>query len=107
MTQRYKVIKGSQTAHCCFEATVVDTQAPPVLVRPDGSVLHHTVCECFDFEDAELICDHLNGVPVEDSQNKRDMGLLFKGVDTVMRDLSHAMRRISALADRVTQLESD
>lgn len=45
---RYQVVVGSQSCHCCFEATGVDTSRP------------NTVCECFSMEDAQLICDALN-----------------------------------------------
>lgn len=48
MKKRYKVIKGSASAHCCFDYTVGDT-------KNDGPV-----CECFDLASAELIADALN-----------------------------------------------
>lgn len=53
MSERYKAVEGSKTAHCCFEATVVDTQAP----TQDDSVW---VCECFDMESAQKISEALN-----------------------------------------------
>lgn len=50
MSERYKVIWGSESGHCCFEATVVDTFCDePVLV-----------CECFNMENAQKIADLLN-----------------------------------------------
>jgi len=49
MEQRYVVIKGSESGHCCFEFTVVDTQDKP-----------HWVCECFDEEQALIIAMELN-----------------------------------------------
>lgn len=49
---RYVVKKGSVSAHCCFEATVLDTQPNPLEEK--------IVCECFDMEDAKLICKLLN-----------------------------------------------
>lgn len=52
---KYKVIKGSDSAHCCFEYTVVDTY------RLDE--FNHkpiTVCECFEENDANLIAIALN-----------------------------------------------
>jgi hypothetical protein len=62
--ERYKVVDGSLSAHCCFEATVVDTQKPVMLggvpyIR-DGEPRFESVCECFEVEDAELICAALN-----------------------------------------------
>lgn len=58
MTQRYKAIKDSQTAHCCFEATVVDTNKPRSLYPGDEKFTD--ICECFDMEDAERIAAALN-----------------------------------------------
>jgi hypothetical protein len=62
--ERYKVVDGSISAHCCFQATVVDTRKP-VMVRNvpyirDGEPQFESVCECFEVEDAELICAALN-----------------------------------------------
>jgi hypothetical protein len=50
---RYIVINESVSAHCCFEATVVDTQTP----GPDRG---RTVCECFSRADAERVARALN-----------------------------------------------
>lgn len=54
--KRYEAIEGSQSGHCCFEGTVVDT------TRKNS--VHHDlfkiVCECFDFADAEEIARALN-----------------------------------------------
>lgn len=64
MTERYKVIEGSVSYHCCFDATVVDTY------QASCSSAYRTerygfdfvqVCECFELEDAQRICDALNG----------------------------------------------
>lgn len=54
--KRYKVVIGSQTAHCCFDATVVDTSEPTGF----GGQFN-PVCECFEVKDAERICAALNG----------------------------------------------
>lgn len=55
MSERYIVIEGSESAHCCFTATVVDTQIP------NPSFSHgNTVCECFDMESAQKIAAALN-----------------------------------------------
>lgn len=62
---RYKVFNGSKSAHCCFEATVMDTTKPEIIggehyAGSDGQLHYETVCECFNLEDAQLICDALN-----------------------------------------------
>jgi len=50
---RYISVVGSQTGHdCCFAATVIDT------TKPDDGTNH--VCECFDKQDADMICEALN-----------------------------------------------
>lgn len=51
---RYKVVKGSVSCHCCFEATVVDTQTL------DSCGEASTVAECFELKHAQHICDALN-----------------------------------------------
>ena len=56
--KRYKLIRGSESVHCCFDATVVDTHAPVIV---EGKIVNYTyVCECFDLEWAENICSLLN-----------------------------------------------
>lgn len=56
---RYEVIEGSESVHCCFGATVVDTERDRFagLNMPRRP---HLMCECFDLEDAQRICDALN-----------------------------------------------
>ena len=61
MNQRYKVVKGSQSGHCCFEATVVDTTQPTILNGQWFNEQYAPVCECFDEEDAIEICARMNG----------------------------------------------
>lgn len=62
--ERYKVVKGSQSCHCCFEATVVDLSKPILYgneqYEDDCGPQFDSVCECFDMESAELICNALN-----------------------------------------------
>jgi hypothetical protein len=50
---RYKVVQGSESGHCCFDATVIDT------LFSEGSD-NHLVCECFEVEQANLIAKLLN-----------------------------------------------
>ena len=62
---RYQIFNGSKSAHCCFDATVVDTTKPEIIggqhyKGSDGQLHYETVCECFSLEDAQLICDALN-----------------------------------------------
>lgn len=58
---RYKVIEGSQSYHCCFCATIVDTTKPLEQFEGyDGIPEFDSVCECFDIETAEMICAALN-----------------------------------------------
>jgi hypothetical protein len=52
-TKRYQVVKGSESGHCCFEATVIDT-AEKVAGHPDWA------CECFDVPRAYAIADAMN-----------------------------------------------
>jgi hypothetical protein len=62
---RYQVVDGSQSAHCCFEATVVDTTKPVIIAgkqwtRGDGEPQWEAVCECFYREDADRIAAAMN-----------------------------------------------
>ena len=54
---RYKVLEGSESGHCCFEATVVDTMKPLFIC---GEPKCEQVCECFALADAERICLAMN-----------------------------------------------
>lgn len=56
---RYKIINVSGSSHCCFEATVVDTEKKD---EEFGCEDGYIVCECFNVESAELICKALNNV---------------------------------------------
>lgn len=62
MADRYKVVGGSQSGHCCFAATVVDTTKPSFPNDPDPRWADHfaPVCECFERADAERIAAALN-----------------------------------------------
>lgn len=62
---RYQAIDESQSGHCCFNATVVDTTKLEIINGEqrkdlDGRFLYEIVCECFNLKDAQLICDALN-----------------------------------------------
>lgn len=64
MNVRYKIIEGSETGHCCFESTIVDTHRFNEV--PEGSLASKLppkpviVAEVFNLSDAELIVDALN-----------------------------------------------
>ncbi|MNL08041.1 hypothetical protein D3C87_1287450 [compost metagenome] len=68
---RYQVVDGSESAHCCFEATVVDTHTPHPVYRDQ----HAWVCECFERVDAEKIASALNTVARIESANAMMKGL--------------------------------
>lgn len=63
---RFQVRKGSQSAHCCFEATVVDTDKPTMIGGKQYNEQFNAVCECFDKKWAEAICIALNSMSVEE-----------------------------------------
>lgn len=60
MSQRYKVVPGSESAHCCFEFTIVDTMRPLMIDGDPFENQFDTVCETFSEVDAELVCNALN-----------------------------------------------
>lgn len=51
---RYKVVAGSSSQHCCFDYTIVDTG------NLDGFGFPESICECFEVEDATLVAAALN-----------------------------------------------
>lgn len=58
---RYQVIPGSQSCHCCFDYTVIDTTRPSWFdERPGRGQKYVEVCECFEKEDADRIAAALN-----------------------------------------------
>jgi hypothetical protein len=65
MADRYKAISGSISGHCCFDATVVDTNKPVRDVTGkalDGQF--QQVCECYDLSNAEHIAAALSLLPI-------------------------------------------
>lgn len=57
---RYTVVNESQSCHCCFKYTVVDTNDPVILNGKHYNNRYEPMCETFTKEDAELICAALN-----------------------------------------------
>lgn len=55
---RYEIVEGSQTGHCCFVATIIDTYTNRNLYPKD--LEHNALCECMDVDDAQKICAALN-----------------------------------------------
>ena len=60
---RYKVVKGSESQHCCFNYTVVDTHK--VEDAGGGAFYFETVCECFKEKYATIVCNALNTIDGE------------------------------------------
>jgi hypothetical protein len=63
--ERFIVVEGSETAHCCFDATVVDTAKPQIVNgkqyrESDGRLAYEQICECLDRADAEMIAAAMN-----------------------------------------------
>lgn len=57
---RYAIVDGSQSVHCCFDYTVVDTTKPCIVGGEHYKGRFESICECFDEEQAQLVCDALN-----------------------------------------------
>ena len=57
---RFRVVDGSQSAHCCFAATVVDTTQPVMVGGEHYNEQFESVCECFKEDDAKKIAEALN-----------------------------------------------
>lgn len=61
---RYEIRLGSQSCHCCFQATVVDTSRPVLIhgkqYSDSSGLCWEPVCECLNTEDALEICRALN-----------------------------------------------
>lgn len=76
MMERYAIYIGSQSAHCCFEATVVDTTKPAIIggehykdSGPGGQYHYDPVCECFSVVEAEFVCNALNAFDAQQKPN--------------------------------------
>jgi hypothetical protein len=54
--QRFQVFDGSQSGHCCFEYTVVDSH----IAQKHSASGYEAICETFEREQAEIICNALN-----------------------------------------------
>lgn len=75
--KRYITLKGSQSRHCCFAVTIIDTTKPEMIGEEyfrgsDGELSYEIVCECFDMENAEKICRALNAIESGNGSLSRD-----------------------------------
>ena len=59
MNNRFFYTNVSESSHCCFEFTVVDSEK-----KGDGNH-DKIVCECFDEGSAKLVTDALNKFKVD------------------------------------------
>lgn len=62
---RYMIYDGSQSGHCCFNFTIIDTSKPVMIggeqyINNSGRLQYKEVCECLDEESAKHICQALN-----------------------------------------------
>lgn len=55
--KRYVALSGSQSSHCCFTYTVLDTHSEEHINSYHG---FFPMCECFEKEAADTIVDALN-----------------------------------------------
>ncbi len=61
MSNRYQIRRGSNSAHCCFVATIVDTKT----LKSGDAATYETVAEFFDRRMARLTCKALNMADVQ------------------------------------------
>lgn len=66
INNRYLVVDGSDTGHCCFRFTVVDTLKPNMAngkqMEIDGKLYYDAICETFNREEADMVANALNGI---------------------------------------------
>jgi hypothetical protein len=65
--ERYRLVSGSQSDHCCFAWTVVDTTLPRMIQGEHYNGQFEPLCECVEEEDAKLIVAALNAMRSKDS----------------------------------------
>ena len=70
---RYMIVDGSGSGHCCFDATIVDTNR-----KHPHYEQGHWLCECFDLQDAELITETLNRYEKLRKLNPRQFAELYE-----------------------------
>lgn len=60
MKERYKIVEDSESGHCCFDVTILDTHRPKAYTNIDGKPFYYNLAECFYAEDAENIVKALH-----------------------------------------------
>jgi len=62
--ERYVAVVGSTSGHCCFDATVWDTEKPVMIggkhYEHNGMLEFEAVCECFSMVEALRVAEALN-----------------------------------------------
>ena len=69
---RFKVVSGSQSAHCCFDFTVVDTGRLHMYGPGRPADYYETVCECFCEAEARAIALALNELSATTNEHFTD-----------------------------------
>lgn len=69
MSERYRVVEGSQSYHCCFGYTVVDMTKPVMIGDKHYNDQYEAMCETFDKADADRICQALNNLKENDDDS--------------------------------------
>jgi hypothetical protein len=83
MADRYKIVDESQSVHCCFSKTVVDTTRPVMIHGEHHDDKYEAMCECIDEDAAPVICDALNAadrfrwIPVSERLPDQGVRVLF------------------------------
>lgn len=96
---RYKVVEGSQSAHCCFEATVVDTTKPVMIGGKQYKDQFDAVCECFDYSEAERIAQAMNdqNLPIRTPEGRQIREAFLKESKIVGADFRDLEHRVMAM----------
>ncbi len=81
---RYQVVEKSISAHCCFEATVIDTHNKGRYIHDQGQC----ICECFEVEDARKVADALNNV----QSVRKATYLEIAGLDWCSSEMAYDLR---------------
>ena len=62
---RYVIIEGSESNHCCFEYTIVDTKGGKL---GSTDIWSRVMCEAFEKQEAVEICTALNSIKSLDTE---------------------------------------
>lgn len=57
---RYVVEEGSNSGHCCFKFSVMDSTRKVITLENGGKQSPEAVCECYEAAEANMIADALN-----------------------------------------------